>query len=482
MARWSVDINNFYGGLSRKQLVGSSSVNYIPGYNQINQAGTATSVNLFSPFFLTQGLVPTALTNGTQAGAVSDLVRSFLETVASDGFYYSVGVDKFYQSTYDTVTNAGAWPHTIDKAAGTGGDAEDVVEYQGNLYYSYNHSGTAGDIGKFDLSSTFDDDWGSTVPSGAATLQDAPHQMVVGGNDILYIANGQYVASYDGTTLIPQALQLPTSSTVQSIVWLQDSLWIAVRKLDTTSSLYAWNGTTDSWSTEIPFNGSVGAMRVVQGSLVFFYQSFSTSTLHLAGLNGTQINVLIDTDQSAVIPAFYQAVEYKEHLVTLTSSKTIKAYGPFISGSPVRHFHCGYSTHTNVGGIGNPFGTLWVSSTSGSSYEIAQMGNYSTDGLWYSLYFDITESGKNSYIDAIRFNFEKLSTNAHVDWSIADKQSRTLHSDTISFTKLGAQTSVLYELPHIVAESFQIRIDFSSSNAVTPVKLTGIKAYGRSDR
>jgi len=51
----------------------------------------------------------------------------------------------------------------------------------------------------YDLSSTFDDDWGSTVPTGAGALQDAPHP-VIEWNSYMWIGNGQYLAKFDGQT------------------------------------------------------------------------------------------------------------------------------------------------------------------------------------------------------------------------------------------------------------------------------------------
>jgi hypothetical protein len=57
----------------------------------------------------------------------------------------------------------------------------------------------------------------STVPTGAAALQSAPHQMIVGGDDVMYIANGKYIAYLDGTTFEDQGLDFFDDSQVVSI-------------------------------------------------------------------------------------------------------------------------------------------------------------------------------------------------------------------------------------------------------------------------
>lgn len=118
------------------------------------------------------------------------------------------------------------------------------------------------------MSLTFDDDWGSTVPTGAAALGNTLHPMVAGGNDIMYIANGRYIVSWDGTTFVPQALDLPADTVIQAIKWNNDKLWIsAIRPNLTgtnkvTGSLYIWDGTSDSWEYEIKTMGAMGGLFV----------------------------------------------------------------------------------------------------------------------------------------------------------------------------------------------------------------------------
>ena len=68
------------------------------------------------------------------------------------------------------------------------------MELKGNLYYFLINL-RGGEIGKFDLASTFDHDWGSTVPTGAAALQKAPHPVEV-KEDIMVFGNGRYLGVY----------------------------------------------------------------------------------------------------------------------------------------------------------------------------------------------------------------------------------------------------------------------------------------------
>ena len=247
--KWSIEIQNpSLGGLAPAFYKET-----YPSYGNKNQAAVMTNIDCTNPGYIQQGPGLANLTNGTQAAAVTTLIKGATDLAVSSAAAYGIGGAKLYKFSSTTVTSDATWPHAIDKAAVTGEDGEDVAYYKGALYYSYNHSGSAGDIGKFDLSATFDDDWGSTTPTGFAALTNNPHPFAVGGNDVLYFGNGLYVGSYDGTTFEDQALDLPTNTVIQDIVWVNDRLWIAANRPDTsgtnknTSSLYVWDGTTTSW-------------------------------------------------------------------------------------------------------------------------------------------------------------------------------------------------------------------------------------------
>ena len=134
-----------------------------------------------------------------------------------------------------SVTITGGFPHTISAHGGHSGVAgSDVCVYYHNisttrtrsLFYSWNDN-TDGDIGKFDLSATFDDDYMSTVPaSGAVLTKGVPHPMIVGHNDIMYIGNGRYLNAYDGATgaegtYSPNVLTLPEGYKIIAMAKLQ---------------------------------------------------------------------------------------------------------------------------------------------------------------------------------------------------------------------------------------------------------------------
>lgn len=458
-----------------------------PSYGNKNHAGDMTNIDLTQPGFMTQGPGLATLTKGTEANSVTTLLNSILDEAVASDVTYGIGGANLYKISSTEAIGDATWPHVIDKGAVTGEDGEDVVVYQGNLYYSYNHSGTAGDIGKFDLSATFDDDWGSTVPSGAAALQGAvPHQMIVGGNDVLYFANGRYVGSWDGTTLLPLALDLPTGTVVQSIAWNSERLWIVANKPSTTgsnkntASIYLWDGTTNSWEAEIRLMGTAGGCHVKNGILFVFYQDItSTGGYKLAYVSGGSITDI--ANYQGTLPEFGQITDYKDFIIWV-SSGLVYAYGAGDKDLPVRLFQLADGGFSTVGALACPFGTPMVASNQTTSFKLAKFSGYDVNCTYKTLIFDVTGETGLSRLGTIVWNFEQLASGASVVWSLVSNNGKTIFTDTISYSKLGAATSSVTELNGLLAENFRIELNFASGSTSNPVKFKNVKVYGNSNQ
>src|SRR5262245_25694862 len=186
MADWEIIIDAYEG------LVPGFWENEYPSFGNKGHASALQNVDLTDPSVLKPGPGLANLTNGNESGAVTTLIKGIQKRAVDGTNVYGVGGNKLYKINATTVVSDATWPHTIDKAAVTAEDGEDVEEYRGGYFYSYNHSGSAGDVGRYDGSATFDDDYLSTVPTGAGALAGGvPHPMIVGGDDTLYIGNGR---------------------------------------------------------------------------------------------------------------------------------------------------------------------------------------------------------------------------------------------------------------------------------------------------
>lgn len=484
MAKFQIQIENLsHGGFCPRYY----EADY-PSYGNKNQAGKMQNCDLTNAGYICQGPGLADLTAGTQAGAVTTLIKGMTDFAVTSDVAYGTGGAKLYKFSSTAVTNAGAWPHTISQDGAESG--EDVALYQGNLYYSYNQTGGA-DIGKYNLDATFDDDWGSTVPAtGAAALEaGVSHQISNSVNEaVMYIANGRYVASYDGATdaFNNQALDFPTGMVISSIKWVNNRLWIAVNKTSLTgsnknrASLFVWDGTTDQPETEITLSGTVGGLYVKNSILYVFYQDVTnTGGYKLAYVNGSQIIDLANFTGS--LPAFYQISEYKDFIIW-NSSGLIYAWGSGDKELPIKMFQLADAGHSTVGGIVSPFGTPIIASYDGASaYRLAKFSGYDVSSNWKSLIFDITGTGRQSSIESIRINFEELDANAYVAWSLVNNKGDTIYNDVISNTKLGGVTTAFYPINGKVQENFRIEFDYSAGSAAATVKLKSIRIKGSVD-
>ena len=362
--KWTITIDSF-GGFAPAWFE-----NTFPTYGNKNQASDMKNVDITDPNVLTQGPGIANLTAGTQAGAVSTLIRSILNTPTSSEISYAIGGNQLYRITPTAVINAGNFPHEIDKAAVTLEHGEDVVYHKSTLYYFYNYGGTtAGDIGKYDLDATFDDDWGSTVPTGKAVLQYGPHQAINGGYDDVGFTNGRYVGriTKDGV-LAPTAVDFWENSQAVSITWNNNRFLIAVNRPNLTASMnqsgiYTWNGAASTWEGDpIEVNGKIGALYTKNGvTFVWWQDATDANGFNFGYISGLQLMPI--KRYTGSLPSFYQIGEYKG-FVAWVSDGLVYIWGakdPDIAVTISQYVAAKYST---VGGIGAPFGTLLIASYS----------------------------------------------------------------------------------------------------------------------
>ena len=478
-----------------------------PAYGNKNMAGSMVDINLFQPNYLHQGFTDAQLTNGGLSGVVSNAITGITPNTDYLGNAYAVGGTKLYQLSSDAteVTSNGSWPHTINKSVVTGESAYSVINFGVATYYVYNHSGPAADIGLWNQTS-FDDDWGSTVPTGAATLfsNDALttyHPLCVGLNDVLYIGNAgaSTVGSFDGTTLITSALDLPTLSDVTSIDWFNDKLYIFVNNPRNVtgsqyryrSSCFIWDGTTNSWETEIPINGRVGGSIVLNGVLLFFYRHYGYGNYRLAYINGSQIVDISSFDGSAGPPTKEKITESNGYIIWYDGkgSGRLYAYGSGHPDLPARLFQFGSSTYDTTTAISAPTGYVMVASNNSTNYRLGSIditktssNAFSTAASYKTLLYDVSGETGLSRLNSLVFNFEKLTSGARVDWSLVNNQGKTIYSDTISYTKLGAVTQCVYELNGLLTENFRIELSYANGSTSSTVKVKNIKVYGNSNQ
>lgn len=485
---WKINIDNLLGGFAPNWYRET-----YPIYGNKNQAGAMTNIDMTNAGFITQGPGLTTLTNGDQDGVVTTLIKGMTRGALSEtDRYYGVGGNKIYVFGGTTANNSG-WPLTLDKAGTTTESLEDIEYYRGALYATYSHD-AVGDVARIDvgLSPTVDPDYMSTVPVGATTLDGnstfyTPRQLCVGRNETLYFASRRYVSSFDNTgtsTLVAQALDVGFSRVVESLVWAQDRLWVAVNHSrlnpdirNKQGSILVWDGTTDSWEKEILLGGKVGALYCKEDVVYVFWQdNGSFDTYYLGYVNGDGVTKL--AQYTGTLPRYYQVSEY-QNFVIWVSDNVVNAWGSGNDTLPVKLFQLCDGGHSTVGGLANPLGTPVIASTDDSSeFKIASFDAYTTDSSWKSMLFDITGQKRSAAVNTIRINFDELASGARVDWTLRDNKGTALYTDTVSYAKLGAATTAWYNLNGKIMENFRIEFDFANGSTTVPVKLKSIQIYG----
>lgn len=195
------------------------------GATFIDQVDPLRAVGYISPSFN-----PSAATNASQITAV------LRNAVLKGNYSYIVSAGALlHRLELNTVagnilTSDATWPHTIAHGAHTGETGSDCVPYyvgaNHRLFYSF-YDATDWDVGIYDFSTTFDDDFMSTVPASPLAAPyltgglGYPHPMIVGDDDVLYIGDRNFVHAYDGQvgangTFYPAVLTLPKGYVVTS--------------------------------------------------------------------------------------------------------------------------------------------------------------------------------------------------------------------------------------------------------------------------
>lgn len=450
--KWEINIENLslggYAPAYWKDTYGS--------YGNKNMAISMSSSDLTNPSYLTQGAGLSIIDTTT------DLIRGIHPTVIQANKTYGIGEDGIYDITATAVSLIA----TVGTETG-----EDVALYSGKALFSY---GT--DVVEYDLASTWDKDWWTAVAGGGALTSGKPHPTEVAGTSgIFYIANGRYVAQWDGTTATDDAFDTADSdSTICDIRWNNNRLYIAANKPNVAGrnegSIYTWDGSATSWENQIKIEGEIGSLYIRNGvTYVFYKKNMSKGVCTLGYISGLQIIDIANYYGS--LPKYYQVTEDEDFILWAsgTDGKTF-AFGAGDNNLNVRLFQL---SQAGTGGLANPFGApITAYSTS-----VKKFSGYDVNSFWKSVQYDVTGDGKESMIDEIRFNIEKMATGAGLTWSLVNNQGTTKSTNTITFTKNGTNTNIRFT-PMCKTDNFRMELAFSNGSATNPVCVKSIKIRG----
>ena len=409
------DATDFLSGLSPQYSasVGAGTANYFNG--------KLMAASAFNPYralgYAAPGCQPTDVTN---VASVTGMIRNFtLGSESSVDYAYGVENDALLQRlviSTKTLSSGGGWPHTT---AGTGTiTGNDIITYNCNIggtsracvFYSFNDSGAAWNVGNFNTSSgAFDDDWMSTIPAGALSPSgnNKPHPFIVGADDILYMGDGNILSALDGATgangtFTATALTLPAGYVISSFAKLPDYLVIfayysssgpAVAPPVTTSSFataFLWNYLDLDPTYVIPlqdnvvtagfeFGGTVGCFTQGAKPVQEGENRFCTIQI-MNGLNFETKELFIGN------PPIHGGVEVVDDSVQWNTDGVVHCWGTPMLDTPAGLNKLSAGTGTTSGALrtfGGLLGFQVMSSGSGTSggAQSFALGTYSTGNL-----------------------------------------------------------------------------------------------------
>ena len=209
-----------------------------PGFAYANNFDPYRDYGFCRPGPLAQSPTNSNLVTGTIVSSATK-TSNIMYLLSADG--------KFFEFNYTGIfalTSSVTFPYTIAHGAHTTFVGQDVIIYKHNVtsvptfsaFYSF-YDNTDWDVGRFDMSATFNDDFMSTVPASPLASpylvegQGVPHPMCIGADDVLYIGSGRYVHGYDGSvgadgTFYSALVKLPVGFIVTSLLKSSDYLLI----------------------------------------------------------------------------------------------------------------------------------------------------------------------------------------------------------------------------------------------------------------
>jgi hypothetical protein len=477
------DDNTFIITIKNPSL-GAAPLAHLDSLTEVGQAGhysTASNVDVISkPGLLTQGPALATLTDGDQAGAVTELINFILDRPVAADVTYGISATKLHKITPSAVINTGSFPHAITSA--TSGNS--VIEADGYLYYFYNKASGA-DCGRYDLNVTFDDDYMSTVPTGAAALQSAPHP-VAKKQDIILFGNGRYVGTFITTTatLAPTRLDFKANTEVADVCFDSNQWWIAVNSGITTgtnrasSQIYLYDGAALSslLSDEVAVGlQQIGFIYPINGIKFVAYKDLSSAGGYCIGyVSGRSIKPL--RYFTGTLPTFAQKTLYYNTLLFISNGLV------YSCGAPTPEFpnqisqlaDGGYST---VGAIAAPFGVPMIASSQSSSFKLAKFSGYDINCSWKSIVMPLISGTRKGYIDTIIVLTKTLGASASCALTIeGDQASQTSSVKTITGT--GKRRHVLRNFALNALEDFRIALNWSGGSASNDCAIRQIQILG----
>jgi len=388
--------------------------------------------------YLKPGWVLTEITKSSDGTPIilNNLVDMVVDTATNDAYFID-NTDKLYHmnSILTGAFNAdfdGGGNYYYDIPSATQGKSLAIYSKGGTsyLFFAYNVA-AAGDVGMHTLgTNTFDPVYlSTTVGTGAAALQKAPHPMME-WKTFMWIANGRYLGKFDGANDTWDATKLdlgpdweitaifPTQNYIGVCAWKPHALGQQYR---TEARIFMWDGTSDTFNYWIPIidNKIVAALNH-QGIIYIWTQGMDSSAINFGYLAENRVK-LIRKLEVPLAGTLSVLDDINVHAVTSFGNRVffgvnhlVFSYGRDSEDQPMAlTIPFGYDGDNNdsIGFLKSPFaGSLFMGlSDIGTAvkylYKIIGSG-FSTDAVYRGNYKDF---GQDVQINYVKLYFKELA-------------------------------------------------------------------------
>ena len=445
--------------------------------------------------YLTPGYIATKVAaDNDNPQIIKGLIRDICVDPATDDAYFIDGTNLYHMTDMDgteafnnNFDGSSHYYKAITNASTSDNCALAIypISTTNYLFYAY-QTASAGDIGRYDLSSTFDDDYMSTVPSGAAALQKAPHP-ILEYKTYLFIGNGRYIAKFDGQTgangtLTAQALDFPQGWEVTALFPTKNYLGIcAWRKqtvgtdIRTNAVIWLWDLVSSDANQIIPVEDNYISAAINQDGIVYLIgwgREPGTVIRQLTDNGGIKLKSLVHNISGTSYnfqPPTYNSIDvYQNRIIFGTNAPygEIFSYGRANINEP-------YALTMPWGGGGTPASSsairavktvmrnkVYTGSTDATNYYLNKYyTGGSTNATYKANYYEPPQKVRINYIV---FQFKPLVSGDSVTVSLDTDYGTSNSLGTITYSGDGAITSKRFDCSWITCRSFRPVIQWSA--------------------
>lgn len=394
---------------------------------------------------------PNCISNGpalVTAGTVTELLHHIADyTIVSGGSTLAVSNTKVWTLNGSTAADS----HTISDSVGLG-YGNSIIELNNYVYYIFNKTSsttTGCDIGRYDLSSTWTDNYGSTSDStGVRQTGNHPVAKISTTNTVIAIfGNGQYVGTITPSGVDFNVVDFGAGSAVIDVRAHSGKFWVAVNTPNITGNkgdykIYVFDPDfTKSTDPEgfVSVSGKIGALFVDNGIMYVFHKDESSSAYNISFVNGSGLTPVGEFNGG--LPNYAQVTKYKDFILFVSGAQ-LWCSGAAAKGLPNITFQLTTNLGATSGALATPMGSVLSSSYTSTTFYLSKFSGYQSTFYFETINFQLSDIDNKGRLNSVVVYTEPL-----VDSQSFDVTLKVNNSTDVS--RVYTQSSLGYQRHYI---------------------------------